>query len=161
MAKKRFRTHTEYVNYIEQVLAIQDGIKLPRWRRHRRWLWHMPIARLKSRVNRSETIYYAEKFGYVRNEDVYEIDNKCVGAICTVVILAWGGLSTGKIAKATRLPTWTVKTILKNYKYYVGWHNAYTEDGRRIWPAIREVVLIHKDMTGEDVPEARLDRIKM
>ena len=154
------------VEYIDEVERIQDGTLLPRrWRWYRRWLALMPMAMLKGRVNRVEA-YYVERFGYVRKKDtdgygdVYEVDQRCVGAICTVVILAWGGLGIHEISRATGLAENRVGIILKNYKYYVGWHNAYTEDGRRIWPVIREVALIHKDMTGEEVLEAKQDVIE-
>ena len=96
------------VEYIDEVERIQDGTLLPRgWRWYRRWLALMPMARLKGRVNRVEA-YYVERFGYVRKKDadgyaadVYEVDQRCVGAICTVVILAWGGLGIHEISKAT------------------------------------------------------------
>ena len=151
------------VEYIDEVERIQDGTLLPRrWRWYRRWLALMPMAMLKGRVNRVGSAYYVERFGYVRKKDadgyaadIYEVDQRCVGAICTVVILAWGGLGIHEISRATGLAENRVGIILKNYKYYVGWHNAYTEDGRRIWPVIREVALIHKDMTGEEVEEAK------
>ena len=158
--EKRWTTSNErLMRYMELVESIQNGVTLPWiWRYHRKWLRTMPVAKMKSAANRGVP-YYKDRFGYIKDGDVYKIDNKCVGAICTVVILAWGNMSACRIAKATGLRDRTVEAILKNYKYYVGWHNAYTEDGRRIWPAIKEIALIHKDMTGEEVLEAKQDVI--
>lgn len=136
--------------YVQEVEKIQDGEALPyAWWGFRGWLSHMPIARL----TRSET-YYVRKFGYRRNGDVYEVDRRCVGAICMVIILVGSGIPISTVARTTGLTERRVRGILKNYKYYVGWHNTYTMDGRRIWPAIREVELLHRDLF-EDVIECQ------
>ena len=143
------------IRYVREVEAIQDGWTLPkwRWRFFHRWLYGMPILKLKARVNSSEANYYVEKFGYRRNGDVYEVDESCVGAICMVIILVHGGVPISAVARTTGIKEHRIMSILKNYKYYVGWHNAYTMDGRRIWPAIKEVELLHKDVISEDVIE--------
>lgn len=129
--------------YKRDVENIQDGVTLPNdWMMLKWWLSRMPIKML----TRTAHIYYVSKFGYIRNGDVYEVDRKCVGAICMVIILVHGGVPIATVGRTTGLGEGRVRSILGNYKYYVGWHNTYTMDGRRIWPAIREVELLHKDV---------------
>ena len=136
--------------YVQEVEKIQDGESLPwDWWYFRRWLARSPMSRLKGRVNSEGDMYYVDRYGYKRNGDIYEVDERCIGVICMVVILVSGGIPITVTARKAGVSEERVRGILKNYKYYVGWHNAYLPDGRRIWPAIKEVELLHRDVVSE------------